>query len=110
MADGGVFKNTTLYASLENNILHVPPPKPLPGKSKPIPFMIVADDAFQLKEYIQKPYKEKRIFNYRLSRARRIVENTFGILVNRFHVFMTPIPLAPENSLSMLLFTQSSPK
>ena len=64
--------------------------------------MIVADDAFPLKEYILKPYsqvgltREKRIFNYRLSCARRIVENGFGILANRFRIFMTPIALAPE--------------
>ena len=64
--------------------------------------MIVADDAFPLKEHIQKRYSqvgltiEKRIFNYRLSRAQRIVENAFGILANLFRVFMTPIGLAPE--------------
>lgn len=62
----------------------------------------VADDAFPLKEYLLKPYsqtgltKEKRIFNYRLSRARRIVENAFRILANRFRVFMAPISLAPD--------------
>ena len=59
-----------------------------------MPFVIVADDAFPLKQYIQKPYsqvgltRQKRIYNYRLSRARRIVENAFGILANRFWVFM----------------------
>lgn len=64
--------------------------------------MIVADDAFGLKEYLQKPFsqigltKERQIFNYRLSRARRIVENAFGILANKFRVFMTPIKLTPE--------------
>jgi hypothetical protein len=39
---------------------------------------------------------EKRIFNYRLSRARRIVENAFGILSNRFQVFKSPIALCPD--------------
>ena len=46
---------------------------------------------------------EKHIFNYRLSRARRIVENAFGILANRFRVFMTPIGLAPEKVEQIVL-------
>ena len=62
----------------------------------------MADYAFALSKYLMKPYSqtrlttEKRVFNYRLSRARRTVENTFGILANRFRVFMTPISLCPE--------------
>ena len=102
ISDGGVLKNYSLYQALEDKALKIPKESPLPGTDQGFPHVIVADDAFPLKEYIMKPYsrntltREKRIFNYRLSRARRVVENAFGILSNRFRIFMTPISLVPE--------------
>ena len=45
---------------------------------------------------------EERIFNYRLSRAQSVVENTFGILANRFHVLLTTMQHEP-NPLRTLL-------
>uniref|UniRef100_A0A671NAK6 DDE Tnp4 domain-containing protein n=1 Tax=Sinocyclocheilus anshuiensis TaxID=1608454 RepID=A0A671NAK6_9TELE len=64
-----------------------------------MPFFVVADEAFPLKSYLMKPFarrglsREQRVFNYRLSRARRIVENTFA---NRFRVFLSTIDLDPN--------------
>ena len=54
--------------------------------------LISGDEVFQLTDFMIKPYPkellrlEKRIFNYRLSRARRIIENTFWIAAARFPV------------------------
>ena len=58
ISDGGVFKNSSLFAALEANSLNIPQPSPLPGGSSPIPYHLVADDAFPLKEYIMKPYSQ----------------------------------------------------
>ena len=110
VSDGGVFRESSLNSALVNETLDIPPAEPLPGCSTPIPYTIVADDAFPLKDYIQKPYRQtglttkKRIYNYRLSRARRVVENAFGILAHRFRVLMTPINLAPEK-VEIIVFT-----
>lgn len=102
MSDGGVFADCTLNAALQSSIAHVPGPRRISGIQEPLSYHIVADDAFPLRDDIMKPYsvrhltQEQRIFNYRLSRARRVVENAFGIFSNRFRVFLTTIALAPE--------------
>ena len=67
-----------------------------------MPYVLVGDDAFPLTTTLMKPFPqsnltmEKRVFNYRLSRSRRIPENTFGILANRWRVFRRPFALEPE--------------
>ena len=55
VSDGGVFKNSNLSAALEHNTLDIPSPEPLPGEEFKLPYMLVADDAFPLKN-IQKPF------------------------------------------------------
>ena len=103
ICDGGVFLNCHLSKALEQNAPNIPSVGELPNDGRKLPYVIVGDDVFPLKTYLMKPYPhqhlsgEKRIFNYRLSRARRVVENTFGILANRLRAFLTTINLSPGN-------------
>jgi len=109
VSDGGVFGSCTLNESLQNRTASIPDPTCLPGSDELCSYHIVADDAFPLRDEIMKPFRhrqltiEQRIFNYRLSRARRCVENAFGILANRFRVFLTTIALAPEKVEQIVL-------
>lgn len=89
--DALVFSRSTFNLALQNNSLHLPQDG-----------VFVGDGAFPLTRNIMKPYAMKRplteqekVFNYRLSRARRVSENAFGILVSRFLVYERPLALQP---------------
>nr|CAI5834226.1 unnamed protein product [Callosobruchus analis] len=47
--------------------------------------------------------KEKKIYNYRVSRAKCISETVFGILAARFRIFHTCINLEPGNIGSVVM-------
>ena len=106
-SDAGVFASSHMSSALEDNTLHIPPDKPLPGRDVNTPYVIVGDEAFPLKCHVMKPYpakgltEEQRIFNYRLSRARRVSENCFGIMVNRFAVLGHEMSVSPEKATTI---------
>ena len=108
-ADGGVFADTELRQAIEGGHLGVPPNEPLPNDNIPLPYAIIADDAFPLKHWLQKPYPirnmthDQRIFNYRLSRGRRIAENAFGVLGNRWRVLTRSIEIEPQRAELVVL-------
>lgn len=85
-SDGGTLSASSLSTFLENCHTNLPPSSHIEGIVTDMPFVILADDAYPLKTYIMKPYSrrnlshEEKIFNYRLSRARRCVVCAFGIM------------------------------
>ncbi|XP_069801031.1 uncharacterized protein [Dendropsophus ebraccatus] len=101
--DARVFNESNLGKLLYSGQLGLPPPQPLPATTEPsLPFVIVADDAFRMGENILKPYSSrqldssKRTFNYRLTRARRVIECAFGILAGKWRILNKAIQLTPE--------------
>jgi hypothetical protein len=105
MSDGGVLQETKFYEKLMDGSLQFPSPETIDGSLYSLPFTFVGDEAFPLLEnYPQKGLStEERIFNYRLSRARRVVENAFGIMASRFSVFHTDMALAVHNVDAVIL-------
>nr|CAB3263117.1 uncharacterized protein LOC101243083 [Phallusia mammillata] len=103
-SDGNVFSNYSLYKALNADDLNVPESHYLPGTTTSFPLVLIGDEAFPLKEYLMRPFpgkflnSERRVFNYRLSRARRTVENAFGIMSSKFRVFRRPLAIKPERA------------
>ena len=69
----------------------------------PLPYFLVGDKIFQLKTWLMRPYpgklaEQERLFNYHLSRARRVFENCFSILAARWRIFSTPIEESVVNA------------
>lgn len=112
ISDGGVFNSCDLSVALDGpNVLNIPADTTLPQSNIASPYVIVADDAFAMRRNLMKPFPmrnlqyDQRIFNYRLSRARRVVENAFGIMCSKFRLFSKAIPLTPEKVQTVVMAT-----
>lgn len=55
-SDGGIFRNSKLYTALEENSLQIPSPEIISVGGPKLPYVIVTDEAFALKNYIMRPY------------------------------------------------------
>ncbi|XP_061925526.1 uncharacterized protein LOC133664703 [Entelurus aequoreus] len=108
---GGVYSGSDLGIQMEKSALHVPPPRSLPGAAHigDVPHLMAGDTAFPLKPYLMRPYPgqklthKKRIFNYRLSRARRVAGDSFGILACRWRILQRRINLQPQNVQTLVM-------
>lgn len=108
-SDGGVIQETVFYQKLCNDDLHLPRPT-VPTNSETA-LVFVGDEAFSLRTDFLKPYPQRelthdrRVFNFRLSRARRVVENAFGILSSRFRIYHSAINMKVEHIDSVVMAT-----
>ncbi|CAK1587386.1 unnamed protein product [Parnassius mnemosyne] len=99
-SDSTIFQESSLFRKLQNNTLRLPGVKHLLGTNITLPHIIVGDGAFGISNHVMRPYvrsnmtHKKKVFNYRLSRARRYIESTFGIMSNKFRVFHTPMSVS----------------
>lgn len=107
ISDGGVLYYSTFGALMQQGGLNTPEPSSLPNTTECFPYVFVGDEAFALGVNLMKPYSQKTMsperfeFNKRLSRARVVVENAFGILAARFGVFQKPIHLEPQKATTV---------
>ncbi|KAJ8931415.1 hypothetical protein NQ314_015672 [Rhamnusium bicolor] len=103
VSDGSVIENTAVYEKLESHTLQIPGPCKSKNSKGPLPFVFIGDEAFDLQEDFLRPFgqqqltRDRRVYNYRLSRCRRIIENVFGILASTFRIFYTTINMKLEN-------------
>lgn len=110
-SDCGVFNASHLRPALEEDSLGFPRPESLQGDDRDLPYFLVADDAFPLRTWMMKPYSMRgmthaeRVFNYRLSRARRVVENAFGILAHRWRCLLTTLQIRPRKATKVVKAT-----
>lgn len=90
--DSVILQSTSLWAKIKEGLF-------LPNfthkiNSACIPPLVIGDSAFPFENWLMKPYTNavltppQRYFNYRLSRARMVVEGAYGQLKGRWRILM----------------------
>lgn len=104
-SDGGIFEESQMGKKFDNGDFDLPEDVPLREQTEATPHVLIGDEAFGLKPYLMRPFpymqskndplKDK--YNYNLCRARRVVENCFGILSMKWRVFLRSIEIKEGN-------------
>ena len=112
-SDAQSFKHSDLRHKIEDGTISFPENESLVDDGPKVNYFILRDDAFPLKLWLMKPYSRRgmdlnqRVFNYRLSRGRRVVEKAFGILTSCFRIFQRPMqqepPMVPRVVMACLV-------
>ncbi|XP_062386963.1 uncharacterized protein LOC134075952 [Sardina pilchardus] len=103
-SDSGTLRNSAFGEGLRDGTLGIPVDAIITGAEErgPLPFVFVGDEAFPLTTNLLRPFPgrqvplQRRVYNYRLSRARLVVECAFGILSARWRMYRRVIATSPE--------------
>ncbi|KAJ4946069.1 hypothetical protein JOQ06_023744 [Pogonophryne albipinna] len=103
-SDSESLRNFAFGEGLRDGSLQLPPDTVIPGAERLglLPHVFVGDEAFPLLDNLLRPFpgrqltRERRLFNYRHSRARLVVECAFGILSSQWRMFRRVITTSPE--------------
>ncbi|XP_034232770.1 protein ALP1-like [Thrips palmi] len=107
--DGNVYHQSEFRKLMKEEKLMLPGKCHVDGMEKKLPFFFVGDAAFPRSQEMVTPFKgefldpEKKVFNYRVSRARRVIENTFGMLEQRYEVFSRSMKISEAHCKSVVL-------
>ena len=100
--DSGVLANSKMGQMFVDDLLHVPPDTKLQNDDlHDCPYFLLGDEIFPLRKLLMRPFpgktadEKERLYNYQHSRARRVIENYFGILSARFRILQKPMSASP---------------
>nr|CAI5829821.1 unnamed protein product [Callosobruchus analis] len=112
-SDGRIFEESNMGRRFAAGLMNVPPDRNLPGTNINVPHVLIGDEAFALKPTLMRPYpyrqsrgnKRKEEYNTRLCTARRVVENAFGILAQKWRIFHRPIETSVDTTIKIVRST-----
>lgn len=100
--DARVFTNSTLYRKGQEGDLLPRWTQPVGGSD--VPLVILGDPAYPLLSWLMKAFpdngrlsSQQKVFNYRLSRARVVVEHAYGRLKGRWRCLLKRLDIDVQN-------------
>ncbi|XP_051168515.1 uncharacterized protein LOC127286201 [Leptopilina boulardi] len=102
VSDVPAFNHTDFFVALENNELDLPPADPIPGTNIAVPYAFIGDAIFPFKRYLMKPFDRNRRLTQRIARARNTIEDSFGLLTNKWAILQTRMDFKLEHSVTIV--------
>lgn len=107
--DSCIWESSDFNSKIQTNALNIPMDYKVNGARCKLPYVFIGDKSFPLRNNLLRPFAMKilpydeKIFNYRLARARRVFDNTFNVLMNRFRCFQQPLTVDLNRVHSVIL-------